>query len=80
VREARRGEPGLLLLDDDRRTLVLAGLSWTRKLAPAAAEIVYAAASPAGPHVAYVTAGGEIVVASLDHETPLVRLLPESEI
>jgi len=77
VRDAQRGEPGLLLLDEDRRTLVVAGLSWTRRLAPAAAEIVHAAASPAGPNVAYVTTSGEVVVLSLDHDAPLVRLIPE---
>jgi hypothetical protein len=79
ARDAQRGEPGLLLLDEDRRTLLLAGLSWTRKLAPAAAEIVHAAASPAAPHVAYVTVSGEIVLASLDHDAPLFRHLPEGE-
>ena len=80
VRDAQRGEPGLLLLDEDRRTLVVAGLSWTRRLAPAAAEIVHAAASPAGPNVAYVTTSGEVVVLSLDHDAPLVRLIPEGGI
>ena len=79
ARDAQRGDACLLLLDEDRRTLVLAGLSWTRKLAPAGAEIVHAAASPAGPHVAYVTVSGEIVVTSLDHDAPLFRLLPEGE-
>jgi len=76
-RDAQRGDAGLLLLEEDRRTLVLTGLSWMRKLPPAAAEIVHAAASPAGPHVAYVTVSGEITVLSLDHDAPLVRLLPE---
>jgi hypothetical protein len=77
VRDAQRGEPGLLLLDEDRRTLVVAGLGWTRRLAPAAAEIVHAAASASRPHVAYVTSSGEVVVLSLDHDAPLVRLIPE---
>jgi len=76
-RDAQRGDAGLLLLDEDRRTLILAGLSWTRKLPPASAEIVHAAASPAGPHVAYVTVAGELTVLSLDYDAPLVRLLPE---
>lgn len=76
-RDAQRGDAGLLLLEEDRRTLVLAGLSWTRRLPPAAAEIAHAAASPAAPHVAYVTVAGEITVLSLDHDAPLVRLLPE---
>jgi len=77
VRDAQRGEPALLLLDEDRRTLLLAGLSWTRRLAPAAAEIVHAEASASRPHVAYVTTSGEVVVLSLDHDAPLVRLIPE---
>jgi hypothetical protein len=79
ARDAQRGEPGLLLLDEDRRTLLLAGLSWTRKLPPATSEIVHAAASPAGPHVAYVTVSGEIVIASLDHDAPLFRMIPQGE-
>lgn len=77
ARDAQRGDAGLLLLDEDRRTLVLTGLSWTRKLPPASSEIVHAAASPAGPHVAYVTVSGEITVLSLDHDAPLVRLIPQ---
>jgi len=77
VRDAQRGEPGLLLLDEDRRTLVVAGLGWTRRLAPAAAEIVHAAASASRPQVAYVTSSGEVVVLSLDHDAPIVRLIPE---
>jgi hypothetical protein len=77
VRDTQRGEPGLLFVDEDRRTLVVAGLSWTRRLATAAAEIVHAAASASRPHVAYVTTSGEVVVLSLDHDAPLVRLIPE---
>jgi hypothetical protein len=76
-RDAQRNEPGLLLLEEDRRNLLLAGLGWTRRLPPAAAEILHVAASPAAPHVAYVTVAGEITVGSLDHDAPLYRLIPE---
>ena len=79
ARDAQRGEPGLLLLDEDRRTLLLAGLSWTRKLPPAAAEIAHAAASAAAPHVAYTTVTGEVVVYSLDHDAPLVRQVQDDD-
>jgi hypothetical protein len=79
ARDAQRGEPGLLLLEEDRRTLLLAGLSWTRKLPPAAAEIAQVAASSAAPHYAYTTLGGEIVMGSFDHDAPLFRLIPEGE-
>jgi len=76
-RDAQRGEPGLLLLEEDRRTLLLAGLNWTRKLPPASFEIAQVAASAASPLVAYSTVSGEVVVVSLDHEAPLLRLFPE---
>ncbi len=49
ARDPERQEPGLLLLEGDRRTLLLAGLSWTRRLPPASAEILHAAASPSAP-------------------------------
>lgn len=79
ARDAQRGEPGLLLLEEDRRTLLLAGLSWTRKLPPAAAEITHVTASSAAPHYACTTLSGEIVMSSFDHDAPLFRLIPEGE-
>jgi len=73
----QRNGPGLLLLDADWRTLVLAGRSWTRKVATAAAEIEHVAVHPASPRFAYATTAGEITIGSFDHEVPLLRLLPE---
>jgi hypothetical protein len=75
--DARRGEPGLLLLEEDRRSLVLAGLHWTRKLPSAGGEIAQVAASSTAPLIAYTTVNGGLVIASLDRGAPLLRLFPE---
>lgn len=69
--------PGLLLLDKDWRTLLLAGQGGSRKVATAAAEIEHVAVHHASPLFAYATAGGEITVGSFRHEGPVFRLLPE---
>lgn len=69
--------PGLLLLDKDWRTLLLAGQGGVRKVATAAAEIEHVAVHHTSPRFAYATAGGEITVGSFHHEGPLFRLLPE---
>lgn len=75
ARRPRGNAPGLLLLDDDRRTLVLAGTSWSLRLPAASSEIVEAAASHRAPVVAYATAAGELVLYSLDQERVLTRLV-----
>lgn len=69
--------PGLLLLEEDWRTLVLAGRDWTRKLVTAGSEIEHVAVHHGSPRFAYATASGEIAVGSFDHEAPLLRLFPE---
>jgi len=69
--------PGLLLLDKDWRTLLLAGHGGVRKVATAASEIEHVAVHHASPLFAYATAGGEIAVGSFRHEGPVFRLLPE---
>jgi hypothetical protein len=71
------GSPGLLLLDEDWRTLVLAGRNWSRKVATAASEIEHVTVHHASSLFAYATAAGEITVGSFDHDGPLFRLLPE---
>ena len=78
-RGARPGapsEPGLLLLEGDGRTLLLAGLSWTRRLPAASAEIRHAAACPGAPWFAWATVHGELTVYSLDHDAVLLRRVP----
>ena len=69
-------DPGLLLLDDDWRTLVLAGRSWTRKVATAAAEIEHVAVDPSSSRFAFATAAGDLTIGSFGHEGPIYRLLP----
>ncbi len=69
-------DPGLLLLDDDWRTLVLAGRSWTRKVATAAAEIEHVAVDPFSSRFAFATAAGDLTIGSFGHEGPIYRLLP----
>jgi hypothetical protein len=71
------GSPGLLLLDEDWRTLVLGGRNWSRKVATAASEIEHVSVHPSSSLFAYTTAAGEVTVCSFDHEGPLFRLLPE---
>jgi len=71
------GGPGLLLLEEDWRTLVLAGRNWSRKIVTAASEIEHVAVHHASPRFAYATAAGEVTVGSFDHEGPLFRLLLE---
>jgi len=71
------GGPGLLLLDEDWRTLVLASRNWSRKVVTASSEIEHVTLHHASPRFAYATASGEIAVGSLDHEGFLFRLVPE---
>jgi hypothetical protein len=76
-RDAQQTSPGLLLLEEDWRTLVLAGRNWSRKIVTASSEIEHVAVHPGSPAFAYATAAGEVVVGSLDHDSPLFRLLLE---
>jgi hypothetical protein len=77
--DPQRHEPGLVIVEEDGRTLALAGLSWTRRLPPASAEIRHAAASSTAPYVAWTTIHGEVVVYSLAHDAVLFRRVPEGE-
>jgi hypothetical protein len=75
--DAQQRSPGLLLLEEDWRTLVLAGRNWTRKVVTASSEIEHITVHHASPRFAYTTAAGELAVGSLDQEGFLFRLLPE---
>ncbi|HWM91341.1 MAG TPA: hypothetical protein VN493_11290 [Thermoanaerobaculia bacterium] len=79
ARDRERNEAGLLLLEEDSRTLLLAGLHWTRKLPTGSAEIRHAAACPGAPWIAWVTVHGELTVYSMDHDAVLLRRVPGHE-
>lgn len=76
ARDRERHEAGLLLLEEDGRTLHLAGLNWTRRIPTGSAEIRHAAACPGAPWIAWVTVHGELTVYSLDHDAVLLRRVP----
>jgi hypothetical protein len=76
-RDGQRSEPGLLLLQDDWRTLVLAGRKWSRKVATAASEIEHVVVQQNAPRFAWSTVSGELAIGSLDQGGTLFRLLPE---
>ncbi|HKV06747.1 MAG TPA: hypothetical protein VJ725_01330 [Thermoanaerobaculia bacterium] len=71
--------PGLLVLDKDRRTLVLLGRSWSKTLPAASADVEHVAVSPSTRFVAWSTVAGEVVVYSPWKDAVLVRRLPEGE-
>jgi hypothetical protein len=70
-------DPGLLLLDSDRRRFLLASLSRAYMVARAAEDVTHAAASHGLPVLAWLTVKGELVVWSLEQETVLYRAAPE---
>jgi hypothetical protein len=73
----RREEAGLVIVEDDGRSLSFVGLDWSRHLATAPARIQHAVMSPSAPHLAYTTERGDLFVYSLDHQTHLYQLLAE---
>lgn len=68
-----RLEPGLLALEDDRRTLTLHGRNWRQKVLKSGTQIERVAVSACAPRVAYSTTAGEVVVYSLQHRADLCR-------
>lgn len=71
--------PGLLVLDKDRRTLLLTGRNWTRTLPTASADVEHVAVSPSTGFVAWSTVAGEVVVYSPRQDAIVARWLPEGE-
>lgn len=79
ARHIRKNEPGLLLLEDDRRTLTLYGDRWQQTTLTAPAPISHVAVSHAAPNIAYSTIEGEVIVYSLAYERALCRFLPRGK-
>lgn len=75
----RADGPGLLVLDKDRRTLILLGRNWSKTLPAASADIEHVAVSPTTRFVAWSTVAGEVVVYSPQLDAVLARRLPEGE-
>jgi hypothetical protein len=73
----RWGEVGLLVLEDDGRTLSFVGPQRSRRVTIAPSLISDAILSPVASHVAYSTQRGEVFVYSMDHDTFLYRVLRE---
>jgi hypothetical protein len=73
VLNPRRREPGLVAIDEDGRTLLLVGQTWTRPLQKAITEIRHVAVSPTVPVIAYSTVHGELVIFSLENDVVLYR-------
>jgi hypothetical protein len=74
----QREEVGLVILEEDGRTLSFVGRDWNRRLTSAPARIEHAVMSPVAANIAYSTVRGEVFVYSLDHQAHLYRLLREN--
>jgi hypothetical protein len=67
----QRNEPALLLLEADKRTLTLRGITRSLRVHTAPAPIEHLTTSTNAPYVAYSTIEGEVVVYSLHYENKL---------
>ncbi|HEY7546098.1 MAG TPA: hypothetical protein VID27_14500, partial [Blastocatellia bacterium] len=79
ARHIRRNEPGLLVLEDDRRALTLYGNRWQQQVLTAPAPISHVTVSHAAPNIAYSTIEGEVIIYSLAYEAALCRFLPRGK-
>lgn len=70
----RGGEPGIVVLEGDGRTVIVVGQSWTRRLPRASAPIETLVVSSGTACVAWTTTQNELAVFSLDHDVELLRL------
>jgi hypothetical protein len=70
-------EPALVLLENDRRTLSLRGLSQSEHIHTATTPIEYITVCTTAPYVAYSTIEGEVVVCSLLTKARLCDFVPE---
>jgi hypothetical protein len=76
VNRERVEEPGLLLLGPDARGFHFLCATGSSLVARASGDVVHAAASHGMPLFAWLTAKGELVVWSLQHDAPIFRAAP----
>lgn len=69
-----RDVPGLLVVEDDRRTIALLGARRAQTLFRSSAPVVHATASPYSGHVACVNVAGELLVYGLRRGAVLLRI------
>ena len=79
VEDRRDGEPGLLVLEDDLRTVTHNGPNRRSEIFYAHAPVEHLAFCQRAPYIAYSTADGEVVIYSVRHGADLCRYLPEGE-
>jgi hypothetical protein len=75
----RKIEPALVLLEDDKRTLTLRGVTQSHRFHTASAPIEHITTSTTAPYVAYSTTAGEVVVWSLLTKAKLCNFVPEEK-
>ena len=70
-------QPGLLLLESDKRTFMMMTASGIHRVARASEEVAHAAVSHGLPVLAWLTVKGELVVWNIPQLTALYRAAPE---
>jgi hypothetical protein len=79
VEDRADGEPGLLALEDDLRTVTHNGPNRRKKIFYAHAPVEHIAFCQRAPFIAYSTVDGEVVIYSVRHGADVCRYLPEGE-
>ena len=78
VLEGPSGDPCLLVIGEDKRTLHLHGARWHKLLLHTWQPIQQVTVCPNAPHIAYKLENGEVAVHSLRYGTLVCRYLAES--
>ncbi|SET96235.1 hypothetical protein [Stigmatella erecta] len=78
ITRATRGQPGLLVLEADKRTFRLVSPSGTQEVAHATEDVVQAASSHGMSLFAWLTVKGELAVWNLHDEAIIFRSVPEA--
>ena len=79
VEDRADGEPGLLALEDDLRTVTHNGRNRRKEIFYAHAPVEHIAFCQRAPFIAYSTVDGEVVIYSVRHGADVCRYLPEGK-